>query len=179
MTVEAPDTPAASGEQIYCVRHPRRQTAVRCGKCERPICVRCMVQTPVGMRCRECAQLRKLPQYNVESGILLRSVPAGLAVSTGLWYLIGFIPFVGFWFGILVGLAIGEVMSRLAKRRSNIVLEAFAVVNAVAGFFIAFQLRYPNLLHALASNGSANSAFQGIFLLPVVLASFVAVVKVR
>lgn len=28
-----------------------------CGRCERPMCVDCAVETPVGMRCRECAGL--------------------------------------------------------------------------------------------------------------------------
>ncbi|MCB0882021.1 MAG: rhomboid family intramembrane serine protease [Thermoleophilia bacterium] len=39
-----------------CYRHPGRETLVRCGSCERPICTDCMVETPVGMRCPECAR---------------------------------------------------------------------------------------------------------------------------
>jgi membrane associated rhomboid family serine protease len=38
-----------------CYRHPNRETNVACSNCERPICPDCMVDTPVGMRCPECA----------------------------------------------------------------------------------------------------------------------------
>jgi membrane associated rhomboid family serine protease len=48
-----------------CYRHPRRETAVACSNCERPICPDCMTPTPVGMRCPECArqttQVKRMP----------------------------------------------------------------------------------------------------------------------
>jgi membrane associated rhomboid family serine protease len=39
-----------------CYRHPRRETAVHCSNCGRPICPDCMTPTPVGMRCPECSK---------------------------------------------------------------------------------------------------------------------------
>ena len=41
-----------------CYRHPDRETAVSCSNCGRPICTDCMRQTPVGVRCPECASQR-------------------------------------------------------------------------------------------------------------------------
>lgn len=41
-----------------CYRHPNRETAVSCANCGRPICPDCMRQTPVGIRCPECAGQR-------------------------------------------------------------------------------------------------------------------------
>lgn len=38
-----------------CYRHPGRETALSCSNCERPICTDCVTQTPVGLRCPECA----------------------------------------------------------------------------------------------------------------------------
>ncbi len=38
-----------------CARRPKTQTRLRCGRCEAPICPRCTVHTPAGMRCRPCA----------------------------------------------------------------------------------------------------------------------------
>jgi membrane associated rhomboid family serine protease len=40
---------------LTCYRHPRVETAVRCASCERPICTDCMVFSPVGIKCPECA----------------------------------------------------------------------------------------------------------------------------
>jgi membrane associated rhomboid family serine protease len=39
-----------------CYRHPDRETGVSCSSCARPICTDCMIPTPVGMRCPECAR---------------------------------------------------------------------------------------------------------------------------
>ena len=39
-----------------CARHPSVETTLRCGRCETPICPRCLVHTPVGARCPDCGQ---------------------------------------------------------------------------------------------------------------------------
>jgi membrane associated rhomboid family serine protease len=51
------DRAAATGaaEAAHCYRHPSRETNVACSNCGRPICPDCMVSTPVGMRCPDCA----------------------------------------------------------------------------------------------------------------------------
>ena len=41
-----------------CYRHPNRETKVQCSCCGRPICPECMYDSPVGMRCPECAGQR-------------------------------------------------------------------------------------------------------------------------
>jgi hypothetical protein len=138
-----------------------------------------MIQTPVGMRCRECAQLRRLPQFEVKADMLLRAVPAGLLVSGVAWYFTSFVPFFSFWLGFLVGIAVGEVMSRLAKRRTNFVLEAAAVGCVIIGFFATFGVQHLELARTVIASGSQNPAFQIWFLLPVVAASFMAVLRLR
>ena len=37
-----------------CYRHSDRETYIRCGRCERPICPDCMQPAPVGFHCPEC-----------------------------------------------------------------------------------------------------------------------------
>ena len=34
-----------------CAEHPDVETGLRCGRCETPICPKCMIMTPVGARC--------------------------------------------------------------------------------------------------------------------------------
>ena len=44
--------------ETTCYRHPGEPTLVRCSNCGRPICTRCMVDSPVGIRCPECGGQR-------------------------------------------------------------------------------------------------------------------------
>ncbi|OKK02433.1 Rhomboid family protein [Streptomyces sp. CB03234] len=39
-----------------CYRHPGEETGVRCTRCERAICSRCMVNASVGFQCPECVR---------------------------------------------------------------------------------------------------------------------------
>ena len=53
------DSVPVPGEEpglYYCYRHKREETRVTCGRCERPICTRCMVIGPAGVRCKICAR---------------------------------------------------------------------------------------------------------------------------
>lgn len=46
----------------YCTRHPKVITRLRCGRCETPICPKCSVSTPAGMRCPTCARNKIAPR---------------------------------------------------------------------------------------------------------------------
>lgn len=52
---------------MHCYRHPDRETSVACSNCERPICPGCMIPTPVGMRCPECAGGKRATQRVVSA----------------------------------------------------------------------------------------------------------------
>ena len=52
MQPDRPDT----GDVMYCYRHPKEATRLSCGRCDRPICTKCVVIGPAGPRCPECAK---------------------------------------------------------------------------------------------------------------------------
>ena len=110
-------------ETMRCATHPDVETTLRCGKCGKPICPRCMVQTPVGARCRDCARLYKLPTFRVSGIYYLRAAGAalGVAIVTGiLWGVIEtFLPFylLNLFLAAGVGYAIGEVTSLAVNRK--------------------------------------------------------------
>ena len=39
---------------LTCTFHPKRETQLRCNRCDRPICIKCANHTPTGYRCPEC-----------------------------------------------------------------------------------------------------------------------------
>ncbi len=64
-----------------CPRHPDTETNLRCGRCEEPICPSCMVQAPVGFRCKDCARVRPPPTFDVNSIYLARAIGASVALG--------------------------------------------------------------------------------------------------
>ncbi len=64
-------------DPIFCSKHPQTATRLTCGRCETPICPQCMVHSPVGARCMECAQLKQLPTFEVSRGYMTRAILAG------------------------------------------------------------------------------------------------------
>lgn len=77
-----PDAVMAPG----CYRHPGVEAAVRCRRCERPICPDCMVEAPVGFQCPECVRegARTSPQVRWRPGGAGRPGRGGIDVTVVL-----------------------------------------------------------------------------------------------
>lgn len=107
---------------MRCARHPEVETGLTCGKCGTPVCPRCLVQTPVGVRCRSCARLRRLPTFQVSYVHYAKAVGAslGLALLGGLGspYLIRWLPF-GFYAWVLIIIALGYVYGQAISLAVN------------------------------------------------------------
>ncbi len=107
MSAESP-TPA---ETVYCTLHPETETALSCGRCETPICPQCIVHVPVGIRCPDCADLRRPPMYELGARDILRgalaAVGLGLALGLGGAWLLPVRPFSGF-FTLLIAMFAGS-----------------------------------------------------------------------
>jgi len=161
---------------MKCAAHPKAETNLKCGKCGKPICPKCLVQTPVGARCPECARLYKLPTYRVSTLHYLRAAGAALGtalVSGVIWGEINqFIPF--FYLNLLlgagVGYAIGEVTSLTVNRKRGRGLAA------VAGTGVAISY----LVSILLLSGLPTGLFHILFdVVSLALGVFVAVTRLR
>ena len=126
---------------MQCATHPTVETELACSRCGKGICPRCMVHTPVGARCRECAQVRRLPTYNVGATTMLRGALAAVIVGIGvgaIWAFFNIITY--FFFGVLAGLGIGyligESVSLSTNRRSGPPLQFIAVVGVLIAYFV-------------------------------------------
>jgi hypothetical protein len=108
-----------------------------------------------------------------------RSSIAGFVVSAVLWLFTGYVAYLRFFLGILVGAAVGEVMSRLARRRTSRTLEVMAVVSVVAGLAISDLFRWRDNLQVLATGLRDDPSFALTLLIPAAIASYVAVIKMR
>ncbi|OGN99121.1 MAG: hypothetical protein A2Y58_04435 [Chloroflexi bacterium RBG_13_51_52] len=130
-------------EIMRCATHPDVETTLKCGKCGKPICPKCLVQTPVGARCRECAKLYTLPTYRISGMYYIRAAGAalGMAIAIGLaWgFVANYLPyiFLNLIFAAGLGYAVGEVMSLAVNRKRGIWL---AVIGGAA-FALSYVIR--------------------------------------
>lgn len=151
--------PEASADIEYCARHPQVETALRCGRCETLICPQCLVHTPAGVRCPDCARMRRLPMYNLSPSHYARAIGIGVAVAIiggvvgsflplpdpGQMYLFGLIiALIG---GMGAGSATAWALDRGVGKRGPTMQIVAAVGLAVAGLirFVLLDLPWGDL----------------------------------
>ncbi len=138
-------------ETSYCPRHPDTPTKLRCSKCGTLVCPRCMVHSPVGVRCPKCGKPTRLPTYDVSVSHLARAILASLflGVVGGLVAAMVVRPLL---FGVLYmaamagfGYVVGEGASQAANRKRGRTIQLVAVGGTLVGdaiiayFAIAFS----------------------------------------
>ena len=71
-----------------CYRHSRRAAAVRCQRCERPICTECMVSAAVGFQCPDCVRegRRRTRQWVSRVNAPARVTQALIGVNVLVWF---------------------------------------------------------------------------------------------
>ena len=132
---------------MQCATHPEVETGLACSRCGKAICPRCMVQTPVGARCRECANVRRIPTYNVGTSHLLRAAVVALVTGVALgsaWAIFNPITFFffGLFAGLLIGFGCGEMVSLAANRKRGPPLQAIAVGGVIVAYFVRLGLLF-------------------------------------
>jgi len=150
---------------LYCYRHPTVATALRCNRCERPICTKDAILTPTGYRCPECIRSQQKVfetavwyDYLLGFGIafvlsLIASILFGLA---GSW--LGFFAFfVVIPGGPIAGGIMAEAVRFVVKRRRARSL--FITIGAGAALGAL-----PVVLYFLFGFNLYGLIFQGIYL---------------
>jgi hypothetical protein len=175
---------------MRCARDPSVETYLRCGQCEKPICPRCLIQTPVGAKCRECAQLRRLPMFDIKPLDYLKGLGGGLAAGIGgglAMILIQMtVPFLGI-FGLMmaagIGYGVGEGIAWATRRKQGRWLAIMAALCVPAGMILAWALvfMFRGADPTLAVIGGAAQVFRGSLwsLLSVGFGAAIAYFRVR
>ncbi len=126
--------------------------------------------------------LRRLPQYEISSGHLVRGLGAALVSGAVLGIVWGtLLPFAAFFlFGLLLGLGlgygVGEAVSAATNRKVGPPLQAIAAVGVV----VAYLVRSAILASALRGIAITDIVTNDIFgYIVVTLGVFVAIGRVR
>jgi hypothetical protein len=135
---------------VYCARHPDVETALECGRCGTPICPRCMIHTPGGIRCPDCAQLRRPPMYELAPADYARAVGVGVVLAAALGF-VGALLFPTRGFGglflllaLFVGSAVGglvaEAILRVTRGKRGLAMQLIGAGTLVAALLVRMVL---------------------------------------
>ena len=138
---------------MQCAAHPDVETNLSCSKCLKPICPKCLVETPVGPRCHQCAHLTKLPTFNIMGLDYFKAVFVGLASALvfGIaWLLIkAVIPFISlfnFLLAAAAGYGIGQAISLSVRRKRSRFLKIVASFCMFIAFIVGNQFTFSGRL---------------------------------
>jgi hypothetical protein len=171
MTAEQPETATALPPGVYeCARHPGVETGLRCGRCETPICPRCMVLSPVGARCSNCAKVVRAPMYNVGSIDIVKALGVAIVGGIGMGFIWGFF---GWWlstgfFLIFIGAGLGwaftKMMEFATRGKRGPLIVSFAILGIVIawGMQIFFVPAFVFRIELLAVGVGAYWAYQSL-----------------
>lgn len=148
----------------HCANHPAIETSLRCSRCDKYICSKCAIKSPVGYRCPECVKTQQKIFDNAEwidyvlgaGTALILSIIASVLIS-----LIGSIGFFG-WFLVFAGSPTAGVIiaegTRYAirKHRSRNLFITIAAAVAIGAI--------PLVLIQVISLNIFGIVFQGIYL---------------
>lgn len=132
-------------QPIVCYRHPQKETALRCNRCEKPICAQCARRTPTGYRCPDCIKEQKQVfntalWYDYLTGFFTAAVLSGIA-SALLNRIGGFFGIFFFFLIVAIGTALGagiaEAVRWVVGRRRARSLFITASAGVVLGGVIA------------------------------------------
>lgn len=149
-------------QTLYCARHPKNETSIRCGRCGDAICPNCLVHSPVGMRCPDCARVNRVPTYDVTLPYMLRGIGAGVGMALVLGVAFNFVdpaifrlvfinipilntilPFLYVAIMAAIGYAIGEAVSLSTNRKRGLKLKLISAASVFVALF-AITLGFPS-----------------------------------
>jgi hypothetical protein len=120
-----------------CSYHPGVETRLRCSRCGKPICPRCGVRTPVGLRCPDCAGVRGLPTYATSTSVLGKAAAVGLAVALLVGLLWGRAPEWGFHLALLLGFGVAEAIAWASNAKRGRDLQLLAIACVALGLVVS------------------------------------------
>ena len=141
-TALAPTPAADQDERLFCFRHPDRETWIRCGRCDKPICVKCGMMGPVGMRCKDCGKLRNDPLTSFTPTQLVLGIGAAVGAGTIGGFVGLSVGFFVIFIGAFAGGLIGESVMRVTGYKRGPVMQSIVIGGIVVGAILAAFLQY-------------------------------------
>ena len=129
------------GGPLFCYRHPKSETYVRCGRCDQPICPKCAVQGPVGFRCRQCGLVKSATLSSFTPQQLVLGIGASFGGGAILGFLGGQVGFYSIFIAFFGGGIIAEAMVRMTGMKRGPIMRVMLYGGLLAGFALGAALQ--------------------------------------
>ncbi len=143
-----------SAFESTCVRHPDTTSNLGCSRCGDLICPQCMVQSPIGARCPDCASIGQPAIFRASAGefssaVLLSIVGVlvlGVAYAVAVWIL--WVLPLGFMIGnvaasfviALAGAPVGDYVRRVGRYKLDARLRIVAALTMLGIWMVGFTV---------------------------------------
>ena len=144
-------------EVLYCANHPRRETNLRCNRCDKPICSSCAESTPVGYRCPECIREHEDTYFSATAVDYVIAVVIALPLAIVSGIIASYIGFFAIFLAAVVGSFLGRIVFRATGRRRGRGMPQIVAAAVVLGAILL-------LLSDLLRGNILGALFMGIYI---------------
>jgi hypothetical protein len=134
---------------LYCYRHPKSETYVRCGRCDEPICPKCAVQGPVGFRCRQCGLVKSATLSSFTPQQLVLGIGTAFGGGAIMGFLGGQVGFYSIFLAFFGGGLIAEAMVRFTGIKRGPIMRVMLYGGMLAGFALGAGIQMTMFLSSM------------------------------
>ena len=149
-------------DQLFCYRHPDRETWLRCGRCDEPICTKCAVQGPVGSRCRQCGVLRNDPLTSFTPRQLVLGTGAAIVAGGVAGFVATYIGYFSIIVGYFAGRLVADVVTRVIGYKRGPVMLAIIFGSIILGTVLGTAAQYAAFFGQLPAEESMTIWLQSM-----------------
>lgn len=158
--------PAAAKPEgaLACANHPDVVTTLRCNRCNKPICQKCAIRTPVGYRCKSCIREQQGVFYSAFWFDYLFAALVSIPLAAFASYIIFHIGWLTIFIAPFAGLVIAEAVRLVTRRRRGRWLPLVVSICIIAGSLpgVGIWLIVPFLTQSALPIGAL--VWQGVYL---------------
>ena len=118
-----------------CPRHPKVETGLACASCGTLICPQCLVQTPVGAKCKDCASQKGNKLFALTPLQTVLAIAVGLLTGAAAGWAVdlGGLGFFTLFLAFAYGRFAGEMILRAAGRKRGVKMEVIVGLSMAHG----------------------------------------------
>ena len=138
-------SPVAAQQVLFCANHPETETTLRCNRCGKPVCVKCVELTDVGYRCKDCIREQQDVFFNAETrDYFVVAIVSFVLAAIAAPVIEALLGILGLFFGIILAVVLGPMVGGVAAtiirksvgRRRGRYMGIVAVVAIILGMLL-------------------------------------------